>query len=154
MGEGWANQEKYHCKCYVCAYLSRTCYLRITTVCVQVINKPCAREIGYMRLISWIRHRGNEHLLQVAKKLEMACPPLLLRQNRSEALEKKFFLMTIYIYNILTFSLGKQNLIAVMDTLQNSVYVSALFCILMDCPHVCQQSKNKRTMYISCLFYF
>jgi hypothetical protein len=25
------------------------------------MNKPCAREVKYMRLISWICHRGSEH---------------------------------------------------------------------------------------------
>jgi hypothetical protein len=28
--------------------------------CVQVKNKPCARRIGYKRLISWIHPHGSE----------------------------------------------------------------------------------------------
>ncbi len=42
------------------AYFFSICYLQITLICVQVINKPCAREAKYMRLISWIYHRGSE----------------------------------------------------------------------------------------------
>ncbi len=33
--------------------------LWITRLCVQVKNEPCARRIGYMRLISWIHPRGR-----------------------------------------------------------------------------------------------
>ncbi len=40
-------------------------YLRITVLYVQVINKPCARRINYMRLIPWTHHRGSEHLVFV-----------------------------------------------------------------------------------------
>jgi hypothetical protein len=45
---------------YICAYLSHMRYLRITLPCVWVINKPCVRRTGYMRLISWTHHRGSE----------------------------------------------------------------------------------------------
>ncbi len=41
-------------------YLFCVCYQRITLICDQVLNKPCAREAEYMCLISWIRHRGSE----------------------------------------------------------------------------------------------
>ncbi len=34
--------------------------LLIMRFCVQVKNKPCARRTSYMRLISWIHHRGSE----------------------------------------------------------------------------------------------
>jgi hypothetical protein len=43
-------------------YLFCKCYLRITLICVQVINKPCAREIEYMCLIPWTHHRGSEQV--------------------------------------------------------------------------------------------
>jgi hypothetical protein len=33
--------------------------LRITRLCFQVKNKPCARRIVYMSLISWIHPRGS-----------------------------------------------------------------------------------------------
>ncbi len=48
---------------YICAYLSHIRNLQITLPCVYVINKPCVRRTGYMRLISWIHRRGSEHLL-------------------------------------------------------------------------------------------
>jgi hypothetical protein len=40
--------------------LSLIRYLRITVPCVYVINKPCARRVGYMCLISWTHCCGSE----------------------------------------------------------------------------------------------
>ncbi len=59
--KGGLTKENVTVNVYMCAYLSHTCYLQITMICVWVINKPCAREIKYMRLIAWIRHRGSKH---------------------------------------------------------------------------------------------
>jgi hypothetical protein len=43
--------------------LSRMCYLRITLICVYVINKPFAREAEYMCLISWTHRCGSKQYI-------------------------------------------------------------------------------------------
>ncbi len=55
--QGYGAVNIYHPCIFICI-----CYLRITLICVWVINKPCARETEYMSLIYWICHRGSKQL--------------------------------------------------------------------------------------------
>jgi hypothetical protein len=59
---GWVGRKSSSLHVYICAYLSHKRYLRITLFCVQVINKPCVRRTGSMRLIFWTHRRGSEQL--------------------------------------------------------------------------------------------
>ncbi len=62
MGEAKGlNQENGTVNVFMRVHLSRMRYLRVTLICVQVINKPCVREARIMHLISWTCHRGSEH---------------------------------------------------------------------------------------------
>jgi hypothetical protein len=56
---GLADKKCYHTHphMYICCMLSVN-----NNISVQVINKPCARRIEYMRLIPWTRHRGSEQI--------------------------------------------------------------------------------------------
>jgi hypothetical protein len=62
---GWVEGKLTSSPVFICAYSSHICYLLITLLCVQVINKPCVRRTGYMRLISWIHHHGGEQVVSL-----------------------------------------------------------------------------------------
>ncbi len=53
-----------NCHCYVYTsviFISHMLSLNNIALCL-VINKPCVRRTGYMRLISWIHHCGSEQI--------------------------------------------------------------------------------------------
>jgi hypothetical protein len=56
------NQGNGTVNVFMRVYLSCTCYLRVTLICVKVINNPFVREARFMRLVSLTHHRGGEQL--------------------------------------------------------------------------------------------